>query len=226
MSATVPRLRLWSSLYVVEHSSYDSEVNAECATNAVVQFFACCVRLVCFFVNVELVFLRPCLFRRHVSNFGFKLLFRRLKFEHTSPVVHVGIRTGVWVSRCMGDWVFFFFVDTCLSLTVSTTRGTVPLPLVTARHDRIPSQPYGHFSVWKAPHVGGSQKMAGAQQARSRVDLCAAKSVHAPPKTHSINATARCDFTTDELMAMCAVRSGAPSRVQRGSPDESEESCL
>ena len=35
--------------------------------------------------------------------------------------------------------------------TVSTTRGTVPFTLVTAQHERIPSQPYGHFLVWKAP---------------------------------------------------------------------------
>ena len=58
--------------------------------------------------------------------------------------------------------------------------------------------------------------MAGAQHARGRVGLCAAKPVHARPTTHSINATARCDFTKDELMAMCAVRGGAPSRVRRG----------
>ena len=68
--------------------------------------------------------------------------------------------------------------------------------------------------------------MAGSRQAQGRVDLCAPKLVHALPTTHSINATARRDFTKDELMAMCAVRDGAPSRVRRGSPDESEESCL
>ena len=68
--------------------------------------------------------------------------------------------------------------------------------------------------------------MAGAQQARGRVGLCDAEPVHARPTTHSINATARCDFTTDELVAMSAFRGGAPSRVRRGSPDESEESCL
>ena len=61
-------------------------------------------------------------------------------------------------------------VDTCLSLTVSATRGTAPLTLVTARHDRIPSQPYGHFLVWKAPQVGGS-RMAGARQPQGRVRL-------------------------------------------------------
>ena len=61
--------------------------------------------------------------------------------------------------------------------------------------------------------------MAGAQQAQGRVDLCAAKLVHARPTTHSINAAARCDFKTDELMAICAVRGGAPSRVR-------QESCL
>ena len=55
--------------------------------------------------------------------------------------------------------------------------------------------------------------MAGAQQARGRVGLFAAKPVHARPTTHSINATARCDFTTDELMAMSAVRGGGRSTI-------------
>ena len=96
-----------------------------------------------------------------------------------------------------------------------------------SQHDMIGSlrSRYGHFSVWKAPQMGGSQ-MAGAQQAQGRVDLCAAKLVHARLTTHSINAAARCDFTTDELMAMRAVRDGAPSRVRRSSRDEPQESCL
>ena len=55
-------------------------------------------------------------------------------------------------------------------LNVSTTRGTVPLTMATAQHDRIPSQPYGHFLVWQAPQVGGS-RMAGARQAQGRVGL-------------------------------------------------------
>ena len=65
--------------------------------------------------------------------------------EHTSPGVRVGIRTvcgcaGVW---CVGGW--FFSVDTCLLLTVSTTRGTVPLALVTAQHDRILPQTFSYL---------------------------------------------------------------------------------
>ena len=70
--------------------------------------------------------------------------------------------------------------------------------------------------------------MAGAQQAQGRVGLCAAKPVHARPTTHSINTAARCDFTTDELMAMSAVRGGAPSRSGEGrnEAEESEERCL
>ena len=55
-------------------------------------------------------------------------------------------------------------------LNVSTTRGTVPLTMVTAQHDRIPSQPYGRFLESKAPQVGGS-RMAGARQAQGRVGL-------------------------------------------------------
>ena len=37
-----------------------------------------------------------------------------------------------------------------------------------------------------------------------------------------------CDLATDELMAMCAVRGGAPFGVRRGTnaAEESEESCL
>ena len=42
MASNVPRMRLCSFLFVVEHASYNSEVNAECATNEVVQFFVCC----------------------------------------------------------------------------------------------------------------------------------------------------------------------------------------
>ena len=36
------------------------------------------------------------------------------------------------------------------------------------------------------------------------------------------------DLATDELMAMCAVRGGAPSQVRRGTnaAEECEESCL
>ena len=71
----------------------------------------------------------------------------------------------------VGVWVIFFFVRrpcvpaglgcrhallawvsarlACLGvrppLNVSTTRGTVPLTMATAQHDRIPSQPYATF---------------------------------------------------------------------------------
>ena len=56
----------------------------------------------------------------------------------------------------------------CRPLNVSTTSGTVPLTMVTAQHDRIPSQPCGHFCVSRAFQVGGS-RMAGARQAQGRV---------------------------------------------------------
>ena len=76
-----------------------------CDTNEVVQFIVCCATFVLsvglFFVNAELVFLRPCLFRRLVRNFSFKLSLRRLQFEHTSSGVRVGIHMGfrgVWLS--------------------------------------------------------------------------------------------------------------------------------
>ena len=46
VSANVPRMRLCSSLFVVEHTSYNSEGNAECATNEVVQFFVYCKKYI------------------------------------------------------------------------------------------------------------------------------------------------------------------------------------
>ena len=153
-----------------------------CATNETVQFFVCCgtfdLSVGVFFFNVELVFLRPCLFRRLVRNFSFLLLFRRLKLEHTSPGVRVGIRMGVRVCGRMGVGVWVFFsvlplptcrprvpacpprVPACLACLgagrpcllgcppaseVSTTRGTVKLAFVTARHDRIHSQTFQYF---------------------------------------------------------------------------------
>ena len=39
----------------------------------------------------------------------------------------------------------------CMNLNVSITRGTVPLTLVTERHDRIPSQPYD-FGIKSSPN--------------------------------------------------------------------------
>ena len=42
VSANVPRTRLCSSLFVLQHSTCDPEVDAACATNEVVQFFVYC----------------------------------------------------------------------------------------------------------------------------------------------------------------------------------------
>ena len=69
----------------------------------------------------------------------------------------VGIRMGA--CRRMGVLVFVFLVETLYFLmllffqltpvcffTVSTTRATTHFTLITAHHDRIPSQPYGYFS--------------------------------------------------------------------------------
>ena len=105
--------------------------------------------------------------------------------------MRVGIPMGFRVCGaygCVGVWVSFFCLPArlpallaclparlaCLGArlprTVSTTRGTVPLTLVTARHYRISSQPYGHFLLSKAPLVRGS-RMAGARQAQGRVGL-------------------------------------------------------
>ena len=42
VSACVPRMRLCSSLSVVQRSTCDPEVNAECTTNEVAQFFVYC----------------------------------------------------------------------------------------------------------------------------------------------------------------------------------------
>ena len=111
-AAGVPRMRLSSSLFVVQH-------------------LFC--RLVCFFST------RSWFFSGHVS---FAALWEG---SNVKPRVLACVWVSVWVSGCPGVWAFGcvgvwcrFSVGTCLSLTVSTTRGTVPLTLVTARHDRIP----------------------------------------------------------------------------------------
>ena len=76
-------MRLCSSLFVVQHTTCDLEVHAECATNEVVQFFVCYGTLVLsvglLLFDAELVFLRPCLFRRLVSNLSFELLISKVK---------------------------------------------------------------------------------------------------------------------------------------------------
>ena len=66
--------------------------------------------------------------------------------------VGAGVTMSVWACGCPGVPAYgcvgvccFFSVRTCLSLTVLTTRGTVPLTLVTARHDRIPSKTFYYF---------------------------------------------------------------------------------
>ena len=75
LTPNVPRVRLCSCFFIVQHSTCDLEDNAECATNEVVQFFVCCGTLVLsfglLFFNDELVFLWPCLFRRLVRNLSF-----------------------------------------------------------------------------------------------------------------------------------------------------------
>ena len=56
---------------------------------------------------------------------------------------------GVLVCGFFVETLYFLFsVHTCLFLTASTTRGTTQLTLVTAHHDRIPSQPYGDFLIF------------------------------------------------------------------------------
>ena len=160
VSADVPRMRLCTSLFVVQHSTCDHEVNAECATNEVCAVLCLLwniqvtiqklmpnvprlrlrsslivvarlfCRLVCFLFNAELFFLRGSRMRVCARRCG------------ACRGVGAGVTTSVWAY----GWCLFFPVHTCLSLTVPTTRGTVPLTLVTARHDRIPSLPYGYFS--------------------------------------------------------------------------------
>ena len=94
----------------------------QCAANEVVQFFVWCGTCV---LSVGLSFFSTCtwFFSNHfsfdalVSNFSFKLLFRRLKFEHTQAPVYVWVsvrvcgRKGVLVSRC-----FFLLILVCLRL--------------------------------------------------------------------------------------------------------------
>ena len=66
--------------------------------------------------------------------------------------VHVGVRVGARVSEFFVEtlhFLMFFFIfsaHTCLLFTVSTPRATTQFTLITAHHDRIPSQPYGYFS--------------------------------------------------------------------------------
>ena len=124
VSAGVPRMRLCSSFYVVQHSTCDPEVNAACVTDEVVQFFVCCgtfcLSVGLLFYNMDLVFLRTCLFRRLVRNFSFEQSFRRLKFETTSfwrtcryPYGFPGVRAY----GCVGVWVSFsLFMFVCLCL--------------------------------------------------------------------------------------------------------------
>ena len=66
----------------------------------------------------------------------------------------------------------FFSVNTCLSLTVSTTRGTVPLTLVTARHDRILSHPYGQFFDMETSPSGRISNGGRPTSARSSRFVC------------------------------------------------------
>ena len=72
-----------------------------------------------FLFIVELVFLRPCLFRRLVSNFSFSaVLPRKRKSERTSPRVRVGIRTGFRVCGRVGVLVSGFFFCSYLFASV------------------------------------------------------------------------------------------------------------
>ena len=133
-------------------STYNATVNAECATNEVVQFFVCCATFVLsvglFFFNAELFFFIPRLFQRLVRKFSLKLTLRKLRFKSTSPGARAGICMGVRACGCVGDRFLFLFIQVCLSL-FQQHAGTIPLTLVTLQHDRIPSQPYGHFLVGK-----------------------------------------------------------------------------
>ena len=72
----------------------------------------------------------------------------------------------------MGGLVFFFFVETLyflmflffllIPVCFSVTRATTQFTLITAHHDRIPSQPYGYFSdYWSFSHRAGPGSRMG-----------------------------------------------------------------
>ena len=67
------------------------------------QFFVCCgtsaLSVGLLFFDAQLDFLRQCLFRRYV-----RICFKKI----LEPGVHVGFRTGVRTSGCVGVWVVFF----------------------------------------------------------------------------------------------------------------------
>ena len=74
--------------------------------NEVVQFFVCCTTFV---LSVGLLLAtRSCFFFQALSlstpceKYEFFRSLRMFKFESTSSGVRVGIRVGVWVSRCAG----------------------------------------------------------------------------------------------------------------------------
>ena len=83
MSASVPRLRLCSSLFVVEHSSYNSDVNAECATNEVAQFIVCCatfdLSVALLFFNAELFFSQAMSLSTPCEKFQFLAIISKVK---------------------------------------------------------------------------------------------------------------------------------------------------
>ena len=88
----------------------NAKVNAKCTTNEVVQFFVCCATFVLsvglhFSTRSFFFFSGHVIFNVLLEISVFKLSLRKLKFEATSSGVRVGIRMGVWVSRCAGVWV-------------------------------------------------------------------------------------------------------------------------
>ena len=63
------------------------------------------------------------------------------------------------------------------NLTVPTTRATTQFTLITAHHDRIPSQPCGYFSGYfgSFSHRAGTQISHGHRRRRGGVAVCAAR---------------------------------------------------
>ena len=87
-------------------------------------------------------------------------------------------RTSVLVSGCLFFWLklYFFLVHTCLLFTVSTTRAATPFTLITAHHDRIPSQPYGYFSFFLSlSHRAWTRVPLGHRRRLGGVPVCAAR---------------------------------------------------
>ena len=119
---SVPRMRLCSSLSVVEHLLKLTQS----------WFFSGHVS-----------------FRRLVCNFSFQPQFRRLKSEQTRPSVHVGTRTGVRAYGCVGVW-YFSSVHTCSPLPACLPALGACVPVLGASQPALGASRRGRLPAFGA----------------------------------------------------------------------------